>query len=75
MVEKQLNLKPGNWLVADCGKLPSETNCQVVLLAPESQKEDLIAAGVAHAVNKHGHADSEELQRGIGEMLVTLEVR
>lgn len=74
MALEQLNLKPGTWLVIDCGKMPSESNCQLVMLAPENQKEDLIAAGVTHAVNKHGHQDSEELQKGIGGMLEALEV-
>lgn len=74
MAVEQLNLKPGKWLVADCGMMPSDSNCQLVMLAPEDQKEDLIAAGVAHAVNKHGHEDNEELYKGLEGMLVTIEV-
>ena len=74
MAIEQLNLKPGKWLVADCGKMPSESNCQLVMLAPEDQKEDLIAAGVKHAVNKHGHEDGEELHNGIEGMLEVIEI-
>ena len=40
---KSLNLKNGKWVVANCGKFPSEKNCQLVILAPESQRADLKA--------------------------------
>ena len=30
----------GHWLVANCGKIPSEMNCRVVMMAPEEQRED-----------------------------------
>ena len=71
---EQLNLKSGKWLVSNCGKMPSESNCQLVMLAPENQKEDLIAAGVKHAVNKHGHEDNEELRKGVEGMIEAVEV-
>lgn len=74
MAIEQLNVKPGKWLVADCGKMPSESNCQLVMLAPEDQKQDLIAAGAKHAVNKHGHEDSEALRKGVEGMLEEIEV-
>ncbi|MGD0284386.1 MAG: DUF1059 domain-containing protein [Candidatus Saccharimonadales bacterium] len=74
MAVEQLNLKPGKWLVANCGKMPSESNCQLVILAPEDQKVDLIAAGVKHAVTKHGHEDNEELHRGLEGLLEVIEV-
>lgn len=74
MVVEQLNLKSGKWLVADCGKMPSESNCQLVMLAPEDQKDDLIAAGVKHAVSKHGHEDNEELRKGLEGMIEVIEV-
>ena len=70
----QLNLKSGKWLVSDCGKMPSESNCQLVMLAPEDQREDLISAGVKHAVSKHGHDDSDDLRRGIEGMIETIDV-
>ena len=74
MAVENLNLKPGKWLVADCGKMPSESNCQLVMLAPENQKEDLIAAGVKHAVKKHGHEDNDELRKGVEGMIEVIEV-
>lgn len=74
MSEKHLNLKPGKWLVADCGKMPSDSNCQLVILAPENQKDDLVDAGVKHAISKHGHNDSEELRVGVASMCKTLEI-
>ncbi len=74
MSNNQLNLKSGKWVVADCGKMPSESNCQLVMLAPENQKEDLIDAGVKHALSKHGHEDSEELRKGVESMCETTEI-
>ena len=71
---EQLNLKSGKWLVTDCGKMPSESNCQIVMLAPENQKEDLVAAGIKHAADKHGHEDTEELHQGVAGMLEVIEV-
>ena len=74
MGEEQLNLKPGKWLVSDCGKMPSESNCQLIMLAPENQKEDLVAAGVKHAVTKHSHEENEELRKGVEGMIEVVEV-
>ncbi len=74
MAVDQLNLKPGSWLVADCGSMPSDSKCQLVMLAPEDQKEDLLDAGVEHAVRKHGHQDSQELRDGVSGMLQVVEI-
>ena len=74
MAVEQLNLKPGKWLVGDCGKIPSDSNCQLVMLAPENQKDDLIDAGVKHAISKHEHKDSEELRKGVEDMFEVIEV-
>ena len=64
-----LEVQKGTWLAANCGKYPSEKNCQLVLMAPESQREDLIDAAVAHAVSDHGHQDSPELRVELGSFL------
>lgn len=74
MSVKELNLKPGKWLVADCGKMPSDSNCQLVMLAPENQKKDLVDAGVKHAMSKHGHEDSDELRKGVEGMCEVVEI-
>lgn len=74
MAAKELGLKSGKWLVIDCGKMPSESNCQLVMLAPEDQKDDLIDAGVKHAISKHGHEDSAELKNGVTAMCELVEV-
>lgn len=62
MEGNKLNLKPGKWLVADCGKMPSESNCQLVMMAPVDQKEHLEKAGIDHMVSHHGH-QREEAER------------
>lgn len=74
MALTDLNLESGNWLVANCGDMPSEQNCKIVMMAPENQRDDLVSAGVKHAITVHGHEDNEELKAGIESMLKPLEV-
>ena len=64
----------GRWLLANCGKYPSEKNCKLVLMAPEDQKEDLLEAAVAHAVKTHQHQDSLELRNEIGNLFESVEI-
>jgi hypothetical protein len=71
---KQLNLKPGKWVMVDCGSMPSESNCQLIMVAPEDQRDDLIEASVKHAVSKHGHEESKELRDGVTTMCETIDV-
>ena len=59
----------GRWLVANCGKIPSEQNCRLVMMAPESQREDLLDASVAHAIKTHGHQDSPELRSELAQLI------
>jgi hypothetical protein len=59
----------GSWLAANCGKFPSDKGCRLVLMAPESQREDLINAAAAHAVRDHGHQDNAELRQQLGSIL------
>lgn len=74
MAVTDLKLESGKWLVANCGSFPSENKCQLVMMAPESQKDDLVAAGAKHAVDKHGHEDNDQLLTGIEGMLETIDV-
>lgn len=74
MAGNELDLKPGKWVVVDCGKMPSESNCQLIIAAPEDQREDLVNAGVKHAVSKHGHTESEDLKSGVESMCEVIEV-
>jgi len=69
-----LKLDKGTWLVANCGKYPSEKNCKVVFMSPEKQKDDLVDAIVAHAVKVHGHNDTPEFRKEIGGMLEKMDV-
>ncbi len=71
---KQLNLKRGPWLVANCGKFPSEKNCQLVIMAPVDQRVDLVEAASGHAVSVHGHKDSPQLRREVNEFLETVDL-
>ena len=74
MEVKGLEIKGGAWLAANCGKMPSEKNCQLVLMAPASQRDDLVAAAVAHAIKDHGHPDSPELRAEVGKFLDSVTV-
>lgn len=70
----KLGLARGKWLVANCGKFPSEKNCKLVIMAPISQKEDLIDAAADHAVESHGHARGAGLRKELAEFLETVEL-
>lgn len=74
MKAQQLEVKPGKWVAANCGGMPSEKNCQLVLMAPANQRADLIDAAISHAVKAHGHQDSPELRSQLDKMLQTVTV-
>lgn len=65
----QLGMSSGRWLMANCGKFPSEQNCKIVMMGPEDQREDLLDAAVAHAVKAHSHADTPELRTELNKIL------
>ena len=58
-----------NWKVLDCEDMPSEKDCKLKIKAPEDQVEDLLDAGVAHAVKTHGHEDTPELRESLKGMI------
>ena len=43
----------------DCRAVPNEIGCTLTIAG---QEEELLDAAVAHAVAKHGHADTPELR-------------
>jgi hypothetical protein len=69
-----LGLKHGRWVVANCGRFPGETNCQLVIMAPIGQREDLVEAASAHAVKVHGHGDTPALRQELNEFLETIDL-
>ena len=71
---KQLGLAKGQWLVANCGRFPSEKNCRLVLIAPTSQRADLLEAAATHAVASHGHHNTPELRKELDGMLESIDV-
>lgn len=44
----------------DCGAIPSESGCTLVIEGPE---DDLLDAAVQHAKSKHGHTEPEDVIR------------
>jgi hypothetical protein len=74
MTFDRLNLIGGKWLVANCGKFPSEKNCKLVLMAPENQRGDLLDAIVDHATKCHGHENSNELRKQLDGFLEIIEI-
>jgi hypothetical protein len=70
----RLGVTHGEWLEVNCGKMPSEKHCKLVIMAPSDQEEDLLDAAVAHAIKTHGHTDSEskELRSGTRDAMETL---
>jgi Protein of unknown function (DUF1059) len=71
---KGLEVESGEWVAANCGKFPSDRNCKLVMMAPQSQKSDLVDAAVAHAVKDHGHQDTPELRAQLSEILDVVRV-
>jgi len=71
---KDLQLAPGKWVVANCGKFPSEKNCQLVIMAPASQRRDLIEAAATHAVASHGHENTPALRQELDGFLDSVEL-
>ena len=74
MDTRQLGLTSGKWVVANCGKFPSEKNCQLVMMAPHSQRQDLIEAASVHAVKSHGHDDTPDLRRELDQFLDVVDI-
>ena len=71
---KSLNLGKGKWFVANCGKFPSEKNCRLVIMAPDSQRQDLVDAAATHAAAAHGHQDTPQLRKELNSFLDVLEI-
>jgi hypothetical protein len=73
-IKQQLGLPAGKYVVANCGKFPSEKNCQLVIMAPQAQRADLVEAAAAHAVRVHGHKESPQLRKELDKFVVTIDV-
>jgi predicted small metal-binding protein len=52
--------------VIDCRMYPSEKNCSLKISGTE---EEVLNIAVRHAVQEHGHQDSQELRQQLKEML------
>ncbi len=52
--------------VADCRRFPSENNCTLTISGSE---EEVLDAATAHAIARHGHADTPKLREEIRGML------
>ena len=74
MALADIKVANGSWLVANCADFPSEKGCQLVIMGPADQREDLVSAAVAHAIGEHGHQDSPQLRTDLGNLLRPVEV-
>lgn len=54
-------------MTLDCRKMPSDSGCSLTL---SGEAEEVLRAGVAHAVDVHGHTDDEALRTGMRAALV-----
>ena len=73
MALSDIKVASGSYLVGNCADFPSDNGCQLVIMGPVNQKDDLIEAGVAHVVASHGHEDSPELREMLSGGLRTVE--
>lgn len=53
--------------ISDCRKMPSETNCTLVMIGTESE---LLHSAVEHAVSVHGHTKGPELAEELRKSFV-----
>ncbi len=53
-------------VVADCRDFPSEKNCSLYVAGTE---EEVLTVAVRHAVNEHGHEDTQELREQLRAVL------
>jgi hypothetical protein len=67
-ISDTLKLGKGQWLAVNCGGVP-QSDCHLVLMAPDNEKSDLVEAAVAHAVKRHGHKDTRELREQLTKSL------
>ncbi len=49
-------------VVVDCREIPSESSCS---LAISGEEDEVLRAAVQHAMDVHGHLDSDELRDGV----------
>lgn len=73
-LSEKLGMKKGRWLVGNCGNLPSEKNCKLIIMAPEEQREDILDASIVHAVKSHGHQDAPELRGELNKLFEIVEM-
>lgn len=52
--------------VADCRRMPSESNCSLTIIGEE---DEVVTAAAEHAASVHGHEDTEELRGQVREMI------
>ncbi len=52
--------------MADCRRFESENKCSLTIIGEENE---VIDAGVSHAVASHGHEDTPELREQVRGML------
>ena len=53
--------------VVDCRLHPSEKNCSLTISGTE---EEVLEAASQHAVNSHGHEDTQELREQIRSIMI-----
>jgi hypothetical protein len=67
-IQDKLSLKHGHWLAVNCGSMP-QSKCHLVIMAPDSEKSDLVDAAVAHVTKRHGQKDTKELRSQLDKSL------
>jgi predicted small metal-binding protein len=71
-MEATMSDQTRKWAVLDCGKYPSDNNCQIKMMAPADHLEDVLDIAVRHAIEKHGHQNQPELRNQL-RTLITYE--
>lgn len=53
-------------VMADCRRFPSDSDCSLTIIGEE---EEVLTAGMQHAVSAHGHEDTPETRDQLKELL------
>lgn len=70
-IQQKLGLGHGQWLAVNCGSMPQST-CHLVMMAPNTEKAELIKAATAHVTGVHGQKDTRELRDNLNKALGTI---
>ena len=72
-IQQKLSLMHGNWLAVNCGNVP-DSKCHLVMMAPGSERSELVEAAMEHVTKHHGHKDTKEMRSKLSKSIGTITI-